>query len=172
MKSWKTTVCGVLGLLGGLIAQFFPEYSRYGLFLASFGAGLGLLFARDNNVTSEQAGCAPAAPAANAGNLAGTITALVLLCLLAVTGCARLHSVQTRVEWQGTNHVETVTKNTITTFFDSHNDVAKLRASTTDKTQSLSLAGVDQGSAATNAAALASAIVDGATSAALKFVKP
>lgn len=58
MKSWKTSVCGALAIVGPLIAQFFPELSRYGLFCGAVGAGLGLMFARDNNVTSEAAGAA------------------------------------------------------------------------------------------------------------------
>ena len=59
MKSWKTTLCGVLGIVGAAITQFFPEYPlvfKVGGFMAAIGPALGLLFARDNNVTSEQAG--------------------------------------------------------------------------------------------------------------------
>lgn len=59
MKSWKTTVGGLIALLGTTLAATWPEYSKIGTFLASFGAGLGLLFARDNKVTSEQAGAKP-----------------------------------------------------------------------------------------------------------------
>lgn len=55
MMSWKTTVCGLLALVGGALAQFFPEYAKLGGFFASVGSGAGLLFARDNNVTSEEA---------------------------------------------------------------------------------------------------------------------
>lgn len=55
-SSWKTTVCGLLALIGGGLTQFYPEYAQLGGFLAFLGSGLGLLFARDNNVTSEQAG--------------------------------------------------------------------------------------------------------------------
>lgn len=54
----------MLSLVGTLVPQFFPEVARYGLFLAAFATGLGFIFARDNNVTSEQAGAGPKTPEA------------------------------------------------------------------------------------------------------------
>ena len=36
--------------------QFYPEQAKLGGFLAFLGSGLGLLFARDNNVSSEDVG--------------------------------------------------------------------------------------------------------------------
>ena len=56
MKSWRTTICGVLALVGPLIAQFYPEHAHHGNFIGALGAGLGLLFARDNRVSSEDLG--------------------------------------------------------------------------------------------------------------------
>lgn len=56
MKSWKTTLCGAIALIGSSFAQFYPEYERHGLFLAQIGGALGLMFARDNNVSSEEVG--------------------------------------------------------------------------------------------------------------------
>jgi hypothetical protein len=59
MKSWKTTLCGVVAIIGGTLVQFFPEYplaAKIGGALAAAATGIGLLFARDNNVTSEQVG--------------------------------------------------------------------------------------------------------------------
>lgn len=55
-KSWKTTLCGVIGIFGLLIPQFYPEHTKHGLFLSALAGNLGLLFSRDNNVTSEQLG--------------------------------------------------------------------------------------------------------------------
>ena len=46
-RSWKTTVCGLVALIGGSLTQFFPEYAKLGGFLATVGSGAGLLFARD-----------------------------------------------------------------------------------------------------------------------------
>lgn len=51
--SWKTTVCGIVGIIGGGLMQFFPQYGQLGGFLASVSASVGLLFARDNNKRSE-----------------------------------------------------------------------------------------------------------------------
>ena len=56
MKSWKTTLCGAIALIGASVAQFYPEQARHGLFLSAVGTGLGLLFARDNNVSSKALG--------------------------------------------------------------------------------------------------------------------
>lgn len=60
--SWKTTVCGlatVLPVLGALLAAQFdddpntvPDWNQ----LVVVAAGTGLIFARDNNKTSEQVG--------------------------------------------------------------------------------------------------------------------
>lgn len=49
-------LCGIASLVGTLIPQFFPEAARYGAFLAALSSGIGLMYARQNNVTSEQAG--------------------------------------------------------------------------------------------------------------------
>jgi hypothetical protein len=59
-SSPKTTICGLMALIGPLVAQYYPEYAAHGNFIGAVGAGAGLLFARDNNVTSEQAGLTPA----------------------------------------------------------------------------------------------------------------
>lgn len=86
MKSWKTTLCGVLALVGGGLTQFYPEYAKLGGFLAFIGSGAGLLFARDNNVTSEQVGANKPA----SGNIAAGPSLWLLCGFLAfgVSGCA------------------------------------------------------------------------------------
>jgi len=64
MKSWKTTVCGLLAILAAAATMIgiplldadpltVPNYTA---FLATATTAIGLLFARDNGVTSEQAG--------------------------------------------------------------------------------------------------------------------
>jgi len=67
MRSWKTTATGIMAILTALIAVgqalvagHQPDYTTA---LPSVMAGFGLIFARDNNVTSAQAGAEPAAPA-------------------------------------------------------------------------------------------------------------
>lgn len=69
-----------------------------------------------------------------------------MLCLL--TGCAHFTSRQVETTCDGTQRTTTVK---VGTFFTAHNDLAKLRASTTEKTQGVSLAGLDQNSSSTNA---------------------
>jgi len=55
--SWKTTVGGLLALIGANLALFWPEHcAKLGGFLAALGSGLGLLFARDNDKSSEDVG--------------------------------------------------------------------------------------------------------------------
>ena len=64
MKSWKTTACGVLAAVSSAINLIAiplldadpatnADWVTFGTILAT---ALGLLFARDNKVTSEQAG--------------------------------------------------------------------------------------------------------------------
>ena len=63
MKSWKTTVAGVLTAIIPVLnaVQAFIDgdpatVPDWGLAIAAVTAGLGLFFARDNNVSSEEAG--------------------------------------------------------------------------------------------------------------------
>lgn len=63
MKSWKTTVTGIATILGAicmaLVAQFDnnPDtVPNWGAVVTAITAGIGLIAARDNGVTSEQAG--------------------------------------------------------------------------------------------------------------------
>ena len=64
MKSWKTTTCGILGIVAAgitMIAQpildgdpsTVPAWAAFGTLVAT---SVGLLFARDNDVSSENAG--------------------------------------------------------------------------------------------------------------------
>jgi|688.fasta_scaffold2358122_2 hypothetical protein len=63
MKSWKTTVAGIAAILtaGGAALTAISDGNPatepdYAALIAACIAGLGLLFARDNSVTSEDAG--------------------------------------------------------------------------------------------------------------------
>lgn len=62
-KSWKTTlagIAGVVGLIGSALAAQFdgnPEtVAQWEVVIPAALAAFGLLFARDNNVSSEDAG--------------------------------------------------------------------------------------------------------------------
>lgn len=57
MKSWKTTAAGALGAIATfLVAQENGTLKLIGQILSGVSVALLGLFARDNNVTSEQAG--------------------------------------------------------------------------------------------------------------------
>lgn len=66
-SSWKTTAAGILAILipAGTAAQaaLTGGHPDWAAVIASVIAGIGLLFARDNKVTSEQAGATPTTPA-------------------------------------------------------------------------------------------------------------
>lgn len=66
MTSWKTTLGGLLSGGGLIFAQFFPEWSRWGMFAAALGSVLLGIAARDNGVTSEQSGATAKAAVAAA----------------------------------------------------------------------------------------------------------
>jgi hypothetical protein len=58
-KSWKTTVTGLLSVLAGgaaIAPGVPPEWQLFSAKLAALFGGVGLISARDNNVTSEDAG--------------------------------------------------------------------------------------------------------------------
>jgi hypothetical protein len=63
MKSWKTTVAGIAAILtaGGAALTALTDNNPatspdYAALIAACIAGLGLIFARDNDVSSEAAG--------------------------------------------------------------------------------------------------------------------
>jgi len=74
---------------------------------------------------------------------ATAIWLLILLC----SGCARFHSEQIEL---GTDGTKRTTHIYVLTLFDAHSDLTKLRASTTDRTQGLSLAGLTENASSTN----------------------
>jgi len=64
MRSWRTTVCGVLSIIAAGITLIaiplldadpgtMPNWSAFGVAAV---AGIGLIFARDNNKSSEDVG--------------------------------------------------------------------------------------------------------------------
>lgn len=57
MKSWKTTLAGAIGAIATFLAgQETPSLKLIGQILTGVSVTLLGLFARDNNVTSEDAG--------------------------------------------------------------------------------------------------------------------
>jgi hypothetical protein len=84
-----------------------------------------------------------------------TLLLCVFLLLTLLSGCAHFSSRQTETAPDGTQRV---TRVAVTTFFDAHNDLAKLRALTSDKTQSLNIAGESSAASSTNTVAILSHI--------------
>ncbi len=56
MKSWKTSLAGIVALAAVVVTHFWPEHSPLVNKLMATAVALGLLSARDNNVTSKEAG--------------------------------------------------------------------------------------------------------------------
>jgi hypothetical protein len=94
------------------------------------------------------------------------LTLLFSLCA-ALCGCSVLSTTQTESP-EGVRK----TKTRALTFFDSKSELAKLKTTNTEKTQSVSVSGLTQESSGTNATALTEKIVGAAVSAAVKAVAP
>lgn len=58
MNSKITTICGAISIIAGTIvaSNFDPLVTKIASCVATAATGLGLFFARDNNVSDEQAG--------------------------------------------------------------------------------------------------------------------
>lgn len=77
-----------------------------------------------------------------------------LLCIPLLAGCARFGTVQKDISYDSTtgNKIrEITTKATGSTFFDAKSELAKWKASQTDKTQSAEVGGLSNLSSGTNA---------------------
>jgi len=178
-NSWKTTVCGLLALIGSAIAQFFPKLQSIGLFLASVGSGAGLLFARDNNVSSEMAGVKSLAtavveipirkpgdpqtpaPGLTTGSqekgasflpLLFVAVGLALLCMAGIflVGCTSFTIAQTDPDGRQT-------RIDARQFFGSDEVISKLKTTQTDKTQGVGIDSLQQ-QTSTNAAGTLDAV--------------
>ena len=53
MKHPRTTICGILSLLGLLVGSTWPEYAKIGLFLNQLSSGLGLVLAGDGRPSGD-----------------------------------------------------------------------------------------------------------------------
>lgn len=91
--SWKTTSAGLLAIAGGLVRMAFAIKSgnvteeAVMTTITTIVTGIGLLVARDNNVTSEQAGAAKPEPTISKSVLPMLLIGALCLSPLAVTGC-------------------------------------------------------------------------------------
>lgn len=69
------------------------------------------------------------------------------LAIVLSSGCARFHSEQIEAQTDGTKRTTHIW---VLTVLDAHSDLTKLRASTTDRTQGMSLAGLSENASSTN----------------------
>ncbi len=91
-----------------------------------------------------------------------------LLPLLLVCGCASFKTTQVDESNPQTGLRKITTTVSTRTFWDSKSDLAKLKASTTDKTQSIGVGSVANESSGTNAVTLIESVVSAAIRAGIK----
>ena len=177
--SWKTTLFGLLAATGAAVsagiqtgiidATTLPHSVKgvAGLVTVIGTAGIGV-FARDNDKTSEQV---------NAGKPGETHTGALLLAalflfglafVLSLAGCSSFRSEQVHTTQDGTR-IES--RQRITTFWDSESKLSKLRISTTEKTQGMSLGALSEESSGSNAVSLFREGISAAVEGAIKGVK-
>ena len=94
----------------------------------------------------------------------------ILLALLAVAalvpccGCARFSTRQRDESWttpEGATYRAITTRVTATVFFDSHSELARFRASQTDKSQSAAVGSLESAASGTNAVKAVEAVGKG-----------
>jgi len=91
-----------------------------------------------------------------------------ILALLLLTSCSSFHSKQTQTKPDGTI-IESDLR--VTTFWDAQALVAKVRASTTDKTQGLTVGGLSEASESSNVVSLVERVVGAAIKGAVEGAK-
>ncbi len=88
-----------------------------------------------------------------------------MLALAFLIGCARFSSHQTFKMPDGSVKEQ---RQTVTTFWDSKSEIAKLRASTTDKTQGLTVGSLNEEASSTNVVDIVERVVGAVVKAAIK----
>lgn len=92
---------------------------------------------------------------------------LVAILLVACSGCASFTTTQTdETAKDGTRRITTKIKTR--TLFDSKSELAKLKASTTEKTQTIAVGSINQESSGSNVVNLVEATIHAAVTAAAK----
>ncbi len=165
--SWKTTLCGVLGgLCIGLsqIPELGPLWVKICALLGATFPNLGLMFARDNKVTSEQAcakilaSTAPSASGPSAARIFGL--AALLAGTLAFAGC------KTTTPLEASAKLLASTVATVDAAMKAYADAVQIGAvNAASQTQARELYRNYQGAESIAEAAIVSAIKTGDTSA-------
>ena len=200
--SWKTTVCGIVAAVGGVLQTdtgLPPWALTLGKCLVAIGVGGVGIFARDNNVSSEALGIPTSQPPATARHSDATLThpmtalaGLILpLALLAGTGCAYVTTKTVRerqlppsvvLGLVGTNHltaeqermfiVKETAKTRAVAFFEAKQALEAAQAKQTATTQTSGFTGLEQTATSSNLTAIIEAVVKAAISAAAKSAVP
>jgi hypothetical protein len=159
MKSWKTTVFGLMSALGSaaLTVGGLPAWAAT---LAKLSIALGLaglgFFSRDNDKTSEQVGADK-----KSQEVPVKVLGLVALAALALTGCAFNRQFATTTSTNPTNGAVSVTlaRSTTMAVLDAKAVIDKTRASA-GKTSSVGASGVNEEATTANVATNARALVE------------
>lgn len=163
MNSWKTTICGLLVIVGGALVQFYPELSKLGGLLSTVGGGAGLLFARDNSKSSEDVG------AGQGVSIPISRFPLVLgLAVLVFVGCARLTSKTYGPQGGVTSIVR------VTTLFDSQSSLTKFQNKavlSTNGTSGTTFGSLTESASSTNAVNVIEAMAAGISAGVVKGIK-
>lgn len=159
MKSWKTSLGGYGLILCQIGAVIWPQFAVKFTAIGSILAGAGLIAARDNNVTSEQAHAPAASPV--------VAVKLMVLCLvgLTATGCATQFATETVRSPDGSSTTRRLVHNAILNKSALTNLAFAKKTKTTE-----SLLSYDSAQTETQAEVM-SKLVEGAVAGAVKGVK-
>ena len=161
---WKTSLAGVASMLCPVVAIFLPpEWGAKVLSASALLSGAALLAANDPTKETVQT-----VVKTGGGKLPLPLLAAILCvgaAAMLLCGCSTFKSLQRETAPDGTVR-ETEIK--ARTFMDAKSDLAKLRASTTDKTQGMTIGALGQESSGSNAVSLAEALMRGAVSGAVQ----
>jgi len=149
IQHWKTSLAGISAIVCPLVSLFLPpEWAMKVLAVAAVLSGAGLISAADAKPST----MVPLA-----------LLAPILGVLMLGTGCSTFRSDQRETAADGTQRHTAIRART---FLDGKSDLAKLRASTTDKTQGMTIGSLGQESSGTNVTSLIEGVVGAAVRAA------
>ena len=131
----------------------------------AFGTFFGLLFAKDYNVTGQ--GDRPASPSRGSNGRMLAVLFVVGVWLVC-SGCSSLVTDQVETALDGSQRKTHVRAFTL---FDGRSDLTKLRTTSTDKSQGMSVAGLSQESSGSNVVNMVESVTAAAVGAAIKAAK-
>jgi len=167
IRHWKTSLAGAASMLCPVVAIFLPpEWASKVLSASALLSGAVLLAA--NDPSNEKIQVAVHQVKTRVGKLPLPFLAAVLgvgAAGLLQCGCTTFRGLQRETAPDGTVRETDIRART---FWDSKSDLAKLRASMTDKTQGITIGSLGQESSGSNATTLIESVVRAAVGAAVK----